>query len=389
MNMAKSILNLQHIKSAPAYVADIAAIKRNMLVAARIKKEAGIDIVLATKSFAMPAVFPFMKETLDGTTASGLYEARLGAEHFSKEVHTYSPAFKENDLREILKYSGHIYFNSVQQLQKYIPLVHAQRKNAKIGLRVNPEYSLVKNSELYDPSNPASRYGVQKQDLTAEILEKIDILHVHNLCENMAEDSAALIEHIMQNFDDAMKKVSYLNLGGGHYITHKNYKVETLIAALQNLKSTHPHLRITLEPGGSLVYNAGYLIAEVLDIFTRNNGMHHAILDASASTHMPDVLEIPYRPDIIGAGTENEKAHSYILGGNTCMSGDVIGRYSFDKKLTIGQRLIFTDMMQYSFVKNTTFNGVPLPDLALLHEDGRYEIVQEFGYQDFARRLGA
>lgn len=378
---------LQNIAT-PAYVADIAAIKRNMEVVARIKKEAKVSIVLATKAFAMPAVFPFMRDYLDGTTASGLYEARLGAEHFGKDVHTYSPAFKEEDLRETLKYSGHIYFNSVQQLERFSPLVREVRKDAKIGLRVNPGLSLVKNSELYDPSSPTSRFGIQAEELTDDALKQIDILHFHNLCENMAEDSVALIEHISAKFGKALRKVKHVNLGGGHYITHKDYDVKKLIAALNDLQKAFD-IKVTLEPGGALVYNAGYLVTEVMDIFTRNDGTKLAILDASASTHMPDVLEVPYRPNIIDSGEKGEKAHTYILGGNTCMTGDIIGMYSFDAPLEIGQKLIFTDMMQYSFVKNTTFNGVPLPDLALLHEDGRYEVVQEFGYQDFARRLGA
>lgn len=377
--------NLHTIKT-PAYVADIAAIKRNLAIAARIKREAGINIVLATKAFSMFSVFPFMKDTLDGTTASGLYEARLGATHFGKDVHTYSPAFTEKDLLACLEYSGHIYFNSIGQLQKFAPLIHKTKPDCKIGLRINPEISLVKNSALYDPSSPRSRFGIGAHELTDEILDSIDILHFHNLCENMADDSVKLIKHLTENFAPALRKVSHINLGGGHYITHPNYDVDALIIALTNFKNEFD-LSITLEPGGALVYDAGYLIGEVMDIFTRKDGTAHAILDVSASTHMPDVLEVPYRPNIIDSGEENEKPHSYILGGNTCMTGDVVGEYSFDVPLTVGQKLIFTDMMQYSFVKNTTFNGVPLPDLAILHEDGRYEVVKSFSYEDFESRL--
>lgn len=376
-----------HNINPPAYVADISAIQRNMAVVDRIKQETGITILLATKAFAMPAVFPFMKGHLDGTTASGLYEARLGAEYFGKDVHTYSPAFKESDLREILEYSSHIYFNSLSQLKRFATLVKETNPNAKIGLRVNPGISLVKNSELYDPSSPTSRFGVDDNALTDDVLKQIDILHFHNLCENMAEDSVALIDHISTKFGHALRQVSYINLGGGHYITHPDYNVEKLISALNDFQKTFD-IKVTMEPGGTLVYDAGYLVSEVMDIFERKDGTGHAIIDASASTHMPDVLEVPYRPDIIDSFKADEKEYTYILGGNTCMTGDIIGTYSFEKPLEIGQKLIFTDMMQYSFVKNTTFNGVPLPDLSILHEDGRYELVKSFSYQNFSMRLG-
>ncbi|MCB1591281.1 MAG: carboxynorspermidine decarboxylase [Alphaproteobacteria bacterium] len=387
----KKLHNIQ----TPAYVADIAAISKNMEKAKRIKKETEIKLLLATKGFAMPAVFPFMRGTLDGTTASGLYEARLGATHFGgeeqgKEVHTYSPAYTEDTLREILKYSGHIYFNSIHQLQKFAPLVRAARKNAVIGLRVNPRLPLVKNSALYDPSAPCSRFGVQKEELTDGVLAQIDLLHIHNLCENLAEDSEKLIDHVRTEFAFALKKINHLNLGGGHFYTHKDYDIPRLINALKKLKREFAGT-VTLEPGAAHVLNGGYLVATVLDIIPHAQKI--AILDASASTHMPDVLEVPYTPEIVGAEiVEQGKASepkTYILGGNTCMTGDVIGTYKFEKPLEIGQKLIFTDMMQYSFVKNTTFNGIPLPDLGILHENGRYERVKRFGYEDFAGRLGA
>ena len=377
---------LQNIQT-PAYVADISAIKRNMAVAARVKSEADVKILLATKAFAMPAVFPYMRETLDGTTASGLYEAKLGAEHFGKDVHTYSPAFTEESLREILKYSAHIYFNSIGQLKKFAPFVREARKDASITLRVNPKLPLVKNSSLYDPSLPTSRYGVEKEEITEEILSLVDGLHFHNLCENMAEDSAKLIKHIQSEFAFALPHISKINLGGGHYMTHENYNLDILIGALKDLKSEFDGT-IIMEPGGTLVYNGGYLVSSVLDTFERQDGTRHAIIDASASTHMPDVLEVPYRPNIIDSAGQDEKACTYLLGGNTCMTGDVIGTYSFDSPLEIGQKLIFTDMMQYSFVKNTTFNGVPLPDLGILHEDGSYELVKSFAYENFSMRLG-
>ncbi len=366
----------------PAYVADIIAIKRNLEKAAEIKKRAGVNILLATKAFSQFSVFPMMADYLDGTTASGLYEARLGKTHFGKEVHTYSPAYTESDLKEILKYSHHIYFNSVEQLRRFAPLVRASHKDAVIGLRVNPQLSLVKNSALYDPSAPSSRFGVYKEELTPEVLEQVDLLHFHNLCENLAHDSVRLIHYISHEFGFALDTVKRVNLGGGHYYSHPDYDRELLIKALIELREKFG-LDITMEPGAAHVYNGGYLVATVLDIINHTEKL--AILDASASTHMPDVLEVPYTPQIIGA--RQDAPHRYILGGNTCMTGDVIGTYSFDEPLQVGQKLIFTDMMQYACVKNTTFNGVPLPDIGILHEDGRYELVKSFGYKDFEGRL--
>lgn len=377
------MVNLQNIQT-PAYVADVAVIRENMKKAARIKAEAGVEILLATKAFSMFSVFGAMKDVLDGTTASGLYEARLGHTHFGKNVHTYSPAYTESDLLEILNYSNHIYFNSVHQLKRFSPLVREKRKDVVVGLRVNPRLSLVKNSELYDPSAPCSRFGVQKAELTPDVLELVDLLHFHNLCENMAQDSKLMIDHIAKEFGFALKTVKRVNLGGGHYYTHPNYDLDVLIGALKQLKKDFG-IEITMEPGGAHVFRAGYLVASVLDIIEHEHKI--AILDASASTHMPDVLEVPYTPEIMGAGKEGEKAYTYILGGNTCMTGDVIGTYSFDEPLQIGQKLVFFDMMQYSMCKNTTFNGVPLPDIGVLHEDGRYEVVKRFGYKDFEGRL--
>lgn len=383
----------EHI-STPAYVADIAAMKTNLAKARHIKDAAGVKILLATKAFSMFSTFPVFADVLDGTTASGLYEARLGSTHFGdelsgKEVHTYSPAYTEEDLLQILNYSSHIYFNSVHQLEKFAPMVREKRKDAVIGLRVNPRLSLVKNSALYDPSAPCSRFGVQKDELTPEVLAQVDLLHFHNLCENLAQDSVKLIRHISDEFGFALKAVDKVNLGGGHYYTHPAYDAEMLIDALKKLKSDFD-IDVTLEPGGAHVFRAGYLVATVLDII--ENESRIAILDASASTHMPDVLEVPYTPEIIEARIVEEGAarghHTYILGGNTCMTGDIIGTYDFDEPLKVGQKLIFTDMMQYAMCKNTTFNGVPLPDIAILHEDGRYEVVKRFTYADFEGRLG-
>lgn len=375
---------LQNIET-PAYVLDVKSLRRNLAKMANVKAQADVKILLATKAFAQFSAFPFMQDTLDGTTASGLYEARLGAEYFEGEVHTYSPAYEERELLEVLNYSSHIYFNSIGQLERFGALVRERRPDAIIGLRVNPRLSLVKNSALYDPSAPNSRFGVNASALTDEILEQVDLLHFHNLCENMAEDSVALIMHVMEKFGHALKKVKALNLGGGHFITHPDYDSDALTSALQKLKSAYD-LEVILEPGAAHVLDAGYLVTRVLDIF-ESGGMQHAILDTSASTHMPDVLEVPYRPPLMNSGKREEKPHTYLLGGRTCMAGDVIGEYSFDTPLKLGDVLIFEDMAQYTLVKNTTFNGVPLPDIGILHEDETYERIKSFDYQDFKERL--
>lgn len=371
--MSNALLNI----NTPTYIADIAALERNLILLRKLKHETGVKVLLATKAFSMFSVFGIMKDALDGTTASGLYEARLGHTHFGKEIHTYSPAFTEQEIQELNQYSDHIYFNSINQLKKFAPLC----KGKQIGLRINPQISQVKNSELYDPSAPHSRFGVLKGELTDEVLDQIDILHVHNLCENMAEDSSRLIDHVMEEFDFALKKVKQVNLGGGHYFTHPDYDIDEFVLAIRRMKTRYKLKKIIIEPGAALVYNAGYLAATVLDVIERETPI--AILDTSASAHMPDVLEVPYTPEILNPSGE----HTYILGGKTCMAGDVIGTYSFAKPLEVGQKIVFTDMLQYTMVKNTTFNGMPLPDLGILHEGGTYEHLKSFSYDDFEKRL--
>lgn len=363
----------------PAYVIDVASLKRNMKIMETIRKRAGVKILLATKAFATTAAFDYMRESLDGTTSSGLYEAYLGHAHFGKEVHTYSPAYSADELHEVLPYTDHIYFNSISQLQRFAPFC----KGKSIGLRVNAQFSQVTNCTLYDPSAPSSRFGVHKHELTNEVLDQLDMIHVHNLCENLATDSAKLIEHISTEFGFALKKVKTLNIGGGHFLTHPNYDINILISALKAIKVEHD-IDVILEPGGAHVYNAGYMVSTVLDVI-ENRETPLAVLDTSASAHMPDVLEMPYTP---GVANKNGK-YKYILGGKTCMSGDVVGTFGFDNPLEVGSRVIFTDMLQYTMVKNTTFNGLPLPDIGILYEDGSYELVKSFSYADFEERLSS
>lgn len=369
----------------PAYVLDVAALKRNLATAAHIKREAGCKILLATKAWAMPDAFPLIREALDGSTASGEYEARLGHEEFGKEVHVYAPAYGPGEVERILPLADHIYFNSPSQLARYLPLVKAARK--QVGIRVNPGYSnATLGGALYDPCAPGSRFGTTRTELDKLPWADIDILHTHALCESLADGSAGLIAHVGKTLAPYLRRVKAVNFGGGHFVNKSGYDVGKLIAAVRAFRAEFG-VEVILEPGAGLVVDAGYLVATVLDLHWNEKAI--AILDTSASTHMPDVLEVPYTPQIIGAGKPGEKAHDYILGGKTCMTGDVIGEYSFDAPLEIGDRLVFTDMMQYSFVKNTTFNGTPLPDLAILDEDGDYRVVRRFGYEDFRNRLGA
>jgi carboxynorspermidine decarboxylase len=386
MSANTSSPNLPPDIATPALVVDAALLERNLATAARIKRETGAKVLLATKAFALPAVFPMMRQVLDGTTASGEYEARLGKETFGKEVHVYAPAFSESEVRNLLGLADHIYFNSASQLARFLPLVKAA-KGKHVGIRINPGFSnATLGGALYDPCAPCSRFGATRDTLDAMPWGDIDILHAHALCESMADGSVGLIEHVGREFAQFIAQVKAVNFGGGHFINKPGYDVAKLIAAIKAFRDQHG-VEVILEPGGGLVVDAGWMVSTVLDI--HRNEKDIAILDTSASTHMPDVLEVPYRPNVVGAGEAGEKAHSYILGGKTCMTGDVIGSYSFDAPLEVGDRVVFSDMAQYTFVKNTTFNGTPLPDLAVLEKDGTYKVIRRFGYEDFARRVGA
>lgn len=368
----------------PCFLLDVARLRANLETARRIREEAGCKILLATKAFALPAIFPMMRDYLDGTTASGEHEAIMGAEAFGKEVHVYSPAYTQGEIKRLTQTAQHIYFNSAQQLDElgYI----ARNAGCKVGLRVNPGYSnATLGGALYDPCAPGSRFGEVPAKLDQIDWSRVDIFHVHALCESLHDGSVGLINHVAKNFAREVSKVNTVNFGGGHFINKPGYDIDALIKAIKDFKAQFG-VNVILEPGAGLVVNTGELHASVLALHW--NEVDLAILDASASTHMPDVLEVPYRPEIIGAGEAGEKAHTYTLGGKTCMTGDVIGEYSFDAPLKPGDRLIFTDQMHYSFVKTNTFNGTPLANLAIQHEDGEIEMVSDFGYEEFRRRLG-
>jgi carboxynorspermidine decarboxylase len=369
----------------PAYVLDAKRLKQNLATAQRLKSEAGCRILLATKAWAMPSAFPLLRDALDGTTASGEYEARMGRQDFGKEVHVYAPAYTETEVRNLTGIADHIYFNSPEQVARFLPIVKAAGK-AKIGVRINPGYSnATLGGALYDPCAPFSRFGTTRAQIDELPWGEIDIFHVHALCESLHDGSAGLIQHVAREFAHYIRRVKAVNFGGGHFINKPGYNLDVLIKAIRAFRAEFD-VEVILEPGAGLVVDAGYLVASVIGI--HHNDKDIAILDASASCHMPDVLEVPYRPEVVGAGQAGERPHSYILGGKTCMTGDIIGEYSFAKPLKVGDRLVFGDMMQYSFVKNTTFNGTPLPDLAILSEDGSYRVVRTASYEDFRERLG-
>jgi len=370
--------------STPAYVLDMAALERNLATAARLRREAGCRVLLATKAFALPAAFPVMREVLDGTTASGEFEARLGRETFGKEVHVYAPAYGPGEVDRLLSIADHIYFNSPGQIALYRE--RAKAAGREIGIRVNPGYSnATLGGALYDPCAPCSRFGTTMDRLGELPWDDIDILHTHTLCESLHNGSVGLIEHVAANLGEYVRKVKAVNFGGGHFINKPGYDLAPLIAAIRAFKAEFG-VDVILEPGAGLVVDTGYLVSTVLDVHWNEKDI--AILDTSASTHMPDVLEVPYKPPVFGAGEPGTLAHDVILAGKTCMTGDVIGEYAFADKLKAGDRVVFGDMMQYSFVKNNTFNGTPLPDLAILEKDGSYRVIKRFGYEDFAEKLG-
>lgn len=368
----------------PTFLLDAARLRANLETAARIRREAGCKILLATKAFALPAAFPLMRDYLDGTTASGEHEARLGAEEFGKEVHVYSPAYTEEEVRRLTALAQHIYFNSAEQFARFGDI--ARQAGCKTGLRINPGYSNATiGGALYDPCAPGSRFGEVPGKLDQVDWNQVDILHVHALCESMADGSVGLIEHVTENFAPYINQVSTVNFGGGHFINKPGYDVDALIAAIKVFKARFG-VDVVLEPGGGLVVYTGELHTTVLAL--HENDIQLVILDASASTHMADILETPYRPEIVGAGGPDEFTHTYTLGGKTCMTGDVIGTYSFPAPLKIGQSLIIADQMHYTFVKTNTFNGTPLANIAIQHEGGAVEMLTDFDYTTFRARLG-
>jgi carboxyaminopropylagmatine decarboxylase len=370
----------------PCFVVDEVSVEENLQILHRVQTESGAKVLLALKAFSMWSLGPLVAKYLSGTCASGLHEALLGREHFGGEVHTYSAAFTEKDLREILEISDHVIFNSPAQWKRFRPLCEAAEKRRKIdfGLRVNPQHSEGATA-LYDPSAPFSRLGTPRDAIQPGDLDGLSGLHFHTLCEQDFPPLERTIAVFEEKFGALLKGMKWMNFGGGHHITRPDYQVEQLIRALKDFGQRY-NVQMYIEPGEAIAWKAGVLVAEVLD--TMENGMPIAILDTSATCHMPDTLEMPYRAQIIGAGEPGEKPHTYRLGGQSCLAGDVIGDYSFAEPLHVGQRLVFEDMAYYSMVKTTTFNGVRLPSIAIWNSaNGSIRVVRDFGYEDFKGRL--
>jgi len=367
----------------PCYICEEKLLENNLQLLNYVQKESGAKIILALKGFSMWSTFDLVSKYLKGCTASGLHEALLAKESFNGEVHTYSPAFKEDEIEEIAKISNHIVFNSPNQLLKYKDIAKKINPNIEISLRVNPEVSS-SPKDIYNPCGIYSRLGTTLENFNEEVLKYIDGLNFHALCEQNVDALEEVLVVFEQNFSQYFKNLKYINFGGGHHITKKGYDIEKLIRIIKDFREKYG-VEVYLEPGEAVGWETGYLVSSVLDTF--KNGMNIAILDTSAEAHMPDTLAMPYRADVRGSGEAGEKKYSYRLGGNTCLAGDIMGDYSFDKPLKIGDKIIFEDQIHYTFVKSTTFNGIKLPSLAILRKDGKLDIVKEFGYEDYKGRL--
>ncbi len=368
----------------PCYIVDERLLKKNLEVLDYVQKESGANIILATKAFSMFSTFPLIGKYLKGVTSSSLFEARLGYEEMGKQVHIFSPAYREDEFEDIMKYSDHIIFNSFNQWKLYRDRVKNYKdKKIQCGIRINPEYSEIE-TDIYNPCFENSRMGVTLKNFEENDLDGIDGLHFHTMCEQNSDTLARTIKVVDEKFGKYIKNMKWLNFGGGHHITRDDYDLKTLIESVLYMKNKY-NVEIYLEPGEAAALNSGFLVSTVLDI--TNNGMDLAILDTSAACHMPDVLEMPYRPNIIGSGKPYEYEYTYRFGGPTCLAGDIIGDYSFKEPLQIGDKLIFCDMAIYSMVKNNTFNGINLPSIVKYSEENGVEIIKEFGYEDFKGRL--
>lgn len=373
----------------PCYVIDEKRLTENAQILFSVMENTGCKILLAQKAFSNYDFYPLLSQYLSGTEASGLYEARLGAEEMpSGEVHVFCAAYRDDEFEELLRYADHIVFNSINQLKKYG--LKAKEHGKSIGLRINPECSTQEGHEIYDPCAKGSRLGVTRsvwdREMTEDILSLIDGLHFHTLCEQDSDALEITFKSFEQNFGDVLPRVKWLNMGGGHHITKEGYDMKRLESLILHAQKKWD-LCVYLEPGEAVALNAGYLISQVLDIVD-NGDIKIAILDTSAACHMPDVIEMPYTPPLLGTNQAEEGAYSYRLAGPTCLSGDIIGEYSFDKPLQIGDLLVFGDMAIYTTCKNNTFNGMPLPNIYRKNIDGTFTQLSHFGYQDFKMRLG-
>ena len=366
----------------PCYVIDKQLLERNLEILDDVQKRTGCEILLALKGFSMYSTFPQIANHLAGITASSLNEALLGHEEMGKQVHIFAPAYREDEFDEILKITDHIVFNTFAQFDKFKGKVKSSGKNIEMGIRINPEYSEIE-TDIYNPCFTNSRLGTVLSQVEENNLEGIDGLHFHAMCEQGSDTLSRILDVVEQKFGKYMHRMKWINFGGGHHITRDDYDINLLVESIIRIRDKY-NVKIYLEPGEAIALNTGFLVSTVLD--TLKNGMDLAIIDASAACHMPDVLEMPYRPQIIGAQLPGVLPYTYRLGGNTCLAGDVVGDYSFREPLKPGDKLIFTDLAHYTMVKNNTFNGINLPSIAI-YDDGKITIVKEFGYEDYKRRL--
>ncbi|MHC4131108.1 MAG: carboxynorspermidine decarboxylase [Planctomycetota bacterium] len=384
METNKSLNELTKRVTTPCYLIDKGLVQKNCALLADVKNKTGAQILLALKAFASPCLFDLVSQYLDGICASGLYEAKLGSEEFGKQVHVSSPAYNLDEIEKLLPICDHIIFNSMNQYEKFAFKIINSERSIKIGLRINPMYSEVE-TPIYNPCAAGSRLGIPFEHMPAKLPPEVSGLHFHTLCENNADALKRTLDEVEKQFSKYFSSIKWLNFGGGHHITRNDYDLELLCQLVTNFKSKY-NLDIFLEPGEAVVLNAGYLIASVLDVV--HNELDIAILDTSASAHMPDVLEMPYRPRIENASNPGKLAHTYRLTGKTCLAGDVIGDYSFEKPLKVGDKLIFHDMAHYTIVKNTTFNGMPLPSIVTYDPDtDNIKAEHQFTYKDFKNRL--
>jgi len=366
----------------PCYVLDESLLAANLELIGNVGREAGVDIILALKGFAMWGVFPMIKPYLKGVSASSIHEARLAYEEMGTPAHTYSPAYTDDDFDIILKYSSHITFNSLSQYERFRKRV---KRPVSMGLRINPGFSVV-STDLYNPCSTGSRLGIMAEQIGENLPEDIEGLHVHALCESSAEATTDLLDTVEMKFGHLFSHIQWLNLGGGHLMTRKGYNTQCLTDALKNFRAKYPHIRLILEPGAAFVWETGVLVATIEDM-VENDDIRTAILDVSFTAHMPDCLEMPYKPRIRCASGTRPGEQGWRIGGNSCLAGDYMGEWSFDENLYIGKRIIFEDMIHYTMVKTTTFNGVPHPSIGTWSDCRGFTLLKIFGYDDYKNRL--
>lgn len=379
------MIDFSQIES-PCYVLDESLLRRNLALIADVKQRAGVEIILAFKAFAQWKAFPIIKEYVTHSTASSLSEALLSHEEMGTKAHVYSPAYTDREFPEIVRHSSHITFNSLSQYERFYPYIKKHGLGISCGLRINPEYSEVE-TQLYNPCAPGSRLGIPSSRLGDKLPEGIEGLHFHTLCESTSYDLEKTLQHVEQRFGCFFSSIKWLNMGGGHLMTREGYDVEHLIRLLVSFRKRYPHLRIILEPGSAFAWRTGYLVSTVVDI-VENSGIKTAILDVSFACHMPDCLEMPYQPYIVGAQNTNQGEFVYRMGGNSCLSGDYVGEWSFDHPLKVGEQIVFEDMLHYTVVKTTMFNGITHPSLALWTRENQLKIWRKYSYIDYKSRMG-